>query len=240
MGALPLPSSLPAPSAAPTPALVALRAKLAEVVARPRADGESAVLPTGIAALDAVLTGGGLPRGRLTELVAAPGSGATTLLWQWVAQALRLGTWAAVIDAQRTLAPADWAAFAESPVWVVHPPAPARAAWCADVLLRSGAFGLVVLDGAPAASRETLLRLTRLAADADAALVLLQRGSAASTPGSALRLAVERPAPDAIAVQVRKGGAPQRVLLPAGATPPLTMPPLGEGPDRRGAAWAAR
>ena len=32
---------------------------------------------------------------------------------------------------------------------MIRPRDPARAAWCADVLLRSGAFALVVLDGAP-------------------------------------------------------------------------------------------
>jgi hypothetical protein len=220
MAALPL----RAPSAAPSSQLVALRAALATVVARPHVG--SATLPTGIAALDAALSGGGLPRGRLTEVVATPGSGATSLVWQWVAQALGTGTWTAVIDASGTLAPADWAAFAaHEGAWILRPPTPLRSAWCADIILRSGAFGLVVLDGAPPLTREVLARLTRLAYDADAALVQVHRGGSGRSPGSAVRLSVRRPAPAQVAVDILKGGPPQQVLLPALPASPWALPP---------------
>ena len=59
--------------------------------------------------------------------------------------------WVAYVDAQRTLDPRDWAHLGDAEgVWMIRPRDATRAAWCADVLLRSGAFALVVLDGAPA------------------------------------------------------------------------------------------
>ncbi len=217
-----------------SPQLVALRAELASVLARPHVGDPT--LPTGIAALDAALTGGGLPRGRLSEVVAAPGGGATALAWQWVAHALQTGIWAAVIDARGTLAPQDWAPFAaHEGAWIIHPPTPARAAWCADIVLRSGAFGLVVLDSPPALARETIVRLTRLAYDADAALVQIHRNDEARSPGTALRLSVRRPSPTQLAVEIQKGGAPQQVLLPSAPSAPFVLPPatLHDAPRAR-------
>jgi hypothetical protein len=99
----------------------------------------------------------------------------------------------AYVDANRTLAPRDWAALgAYDGLWVVRPDAPARGAWCADVLLRSGAFGLVVLDGAPALSREIAVRLVRLARASDAALVLLTPDGQHAGVAGALQLRVQR------------------------------------------------
>src|SRR5438067_1194886 len=83
--------------------------------------------------------------GRLTELLGAPGTGKTTLTRRLVARALADGVWVAYVDAARTLDARDWAPLtaASGPLWVVRPAEAARGAWCADVLLRSGAFGLV-------------------------------------------------------------------------------------------------
>src|SRR5690348_6385750 len=130
-------------------------------------------LPTGVAELDVGLAGGGLPRGRLTEIVGARGSGKATLLRRIVAEALDRSGWVAYIDAARTLAPRDWAPLGENEgLWMIRPRDPARAAWCADVLLRCGAFALVVIDSAPALPRGVAVRLTRLARESGAALVV--------------------------------------------------------------------
>ena len=178
--------------------LAALRQRIADIVDPPREDPG---LPTGIDALDRVLSRGGVPRGRLTEVVGARGAGRTTLLRRLVERAVGERLWVAYVDAARTLAPADWAEVgARGGVWVVRPPDPSRAAWCADLLLRTGAFALVVLDGAPALSRAVAVRLTRLAREGDAALVVVpdpdERGaSAGAMVGGALRLRVERRAP---------------------------------------------
>ncbi len=195
-------------------ALDQLRRQLddAQPAVRPPADGIVA-FPTGIAALDAVLPAGGLPRGRLTELRAAPGQGRTTVLRTIVGTTLAAGRWVAIVDASRTLAPADWAPLLEqarraraATGWtpgraddatvprlaVVRPPEPGRAAWCADVLLRAGAFALVVLDGVAALPRATVVRLARLAHDRQVALVLAGDELPGAVPpiGAALRLGI--------------------------------------------------
>jgi recombination protein RecA len=154
-------------------------------------------IPTGISALDAVLQGGGLPRGRLTEIVGANGSGKTTLARAVVEATVARHGWVAYIDAQRTLDARDWVHLGDAEgVWMIRPHDATRAAWCADVLLRSGAFALVVLDGAPLLSRSAAVRLTRLARESNAVLMVLgDRAGAATQLGGAVRLAVERPTP---------------------------------------------
>jgi hypothetical protein len=111
----------------------------------------------------------------------------------------------AIVDAQRTLAPQDWASLGtHEDVWFVRPRDPARAAWSADVLLRSGAFALVVLDGAPPLTRAVAVRLTRLARDAAAALVVVggADGRGGAMIGGALRLRCT--VPDETPVRIRK------------------------------------
>jgi recombination protein RecA len=175
--------------------IASLRQQLAAVIAPPVAAGDG--LPTGIAALDGALSGGGIPRGRLTELVGAPGSGKTTVVRELVAQALGASLWVAYIDATRTLSPADWAPLAgDGRLWIVRPPAgtSAHAPWCADVLLRSGTFGLVVLDGGPALTHAVAVRLTRLARESHAAFVVLRDDDLAgrALTGGAVRIRVSR------------------------------------------------
>jgi recombination protein RecA len=198
----------------PAPDLNALRHALDTVVERERPRDEPS-LATGLGELDALL-GGGLPRGRLSELQAPRGQGRTTLLRAMVAHTLATGRWVAIVDAQRTLAPADWARLASPPtagpgaigttpapalsavrpdqqdtsrLAVIRPLDPAKAPWCADVLLRSGAYALVVLDGAAALSRSTILRLTRLAHDRQVVFLLAGDAESASpTVGASVRL----------------------------------------------------
>ena len=158
----------------------------------PAASAEGRTLPTGVDALDARLVGGGLPRGRLTEVVGARGSGKATLLRQIVARTLSEAGWAAYIDATRTLAPRDWAHLGSEGLWMIRPRDPSRAAWCADVLLRCGAFALVVIDSGPVLSRAVAVRLTRLARESGAALVIAGEAGRTSLVGGAVRLCVTR------------------------------------------------
>lgn len=203
---------MPAPAAA---ALDALRHALDTVVERERPRDEPS-LPTGLTELDAML-GGGLPRGRLSELQAPRGQGRTTLMRALVAHTLATGRWVAIVDAQRTLAPADWARLASpsssgpgaigttpppsrgpvapesetSRLAVIRPADSSRAPWCADVLLRSGAYALVVLDGVPALPRSTVLRLTRLAHDRQVVFLLAgDAEDAIPTVGASVRLGI--------------------------------------------------
>lgn len=147
-----------------------------QLVERVRAvvdSGKKASSPwsTGISALDHAI-GGGIPRGRLTELTGPLAIGKSAIMRQVIVRILNAGHWVAWIDAMRTLAPAPWVGLGNRFV-VIRPPSPSRAAWTADLLLRSGVFGLVVIDGAPPLSRVHGLRLSQLARDRDAACVVL-------------------------------------------------------------------
>ena len=211
-------------------------------------------IPTGIAALDLVLPGGGLPRGRLTEIVGSTGSGKTTLVRAVVEATVAGRGWVAVIDAQRTLDARDWVHLGDADgVWIIRPHDATRAAWCADILLRSGAFALVVLDGAPTLTKSAAVRLTRLARDGGAALVILgDRAGAASQLGGAVRLVVEHPAPGhrrsprpdgsgdgttrTIAVRVEKGGTLRTVEVSCAIAVARRLCAHPEVPDRRGVA----
>jgi recombination protein RecA len=209
-------------------------------------------IPTGIAALDAVLQGGGLPRGRLTEIVGSTGSGKTTLARAVVEATVADHGWVAYVDAQRTLDPRDWVHLGDAEgVWMIRPHDATRSAWCADVLLRSGAFALVVLDGAPTLTKSAAVRLTRLARDGGAALVILgDRAGGASQLGGAVRLVVERPTPGnrrprpeagagptrTIGVRVEKGGTLRTVEVSCAVAVARRLCAHPEVPDRRGVA----
>jgi len=223
-------------------AVALLREQLAAILdVAPAGEGP---LATGVRALDAALRGG-IPRGRVTELVATPGGGAATLVRRLAETTVARdeGLWIAVIDATRTLAPRDWASICLRPgVWVIRPADPARAAWCADVLLRSGAFALVVLDGAPPASRAVAVRLERLAREHDTALVIVRdAGQAAGALPSTLRMRVGAAGrQDRVAVQVDRGAPPRRVELPRTIQAPRRLGRHPEPPDRRGAERTTR
>lgn len=227
--------------------LALLRQHLSEIVAgtTPGTPG----LTTGLAELDAALPNRGLPRGRLTELVGLPGSGKTTLVRRIAERTVKDGGSVAYIDATRTLAPRDWAHVSATGnhegLWVVRPDAPTRGAWCADVLLRSGAFSLVVLDGAPMLTRAVAVRLTHLARESDAALLVLADDSKASELAGSLRLRVTRRRTSVTAV-IEKGAPYQTVKVfslgevdsdIAVARRVRTHP---EVPDRRGVARTQR
>jgi hypothetical protein len=168
------PTCLPADPPVAAPPLRRVPEQVQTEIRQVVAGGRSAGAPwgTGIPALDAAL-GGGIPRGRITEVTGPVAVGKTALLRQVVSQVLCSGAWVAWIDAGRTLAPAPWADLGERFV-VIRLPEARRAAWTADLLLRSGVFGLVVLDGAPPLSRVHGVRLAQLARERDAACVVLE------------------------------------------------------------------
>jgi hypothetical protein len=234
--------------------LPALRQQLAAILVPPRV-GADAAIPTGIEALDRALSDGGVPSGRLTEIHGARGSGRTTFVRHLVMTAVSARRWVAVIDGSRTLAPREWAEAGDSGrLWVIRPPGADRSAWCADILLRSGAFSLVVLDGAPPLPRPVAIRLTRLAKEHDVALVVV---GDAPVIGSAVRLRVERhkskakdqrpKAKDAaesrvtsresrITISIDKGGTQHAVEVSCAFEMARRLRAHSEVPDRRGVA----
>jgi hypothetical protein len=130
---------------------------------------------TGVAALDALVPEG-IPRGLLTLWTGEAGCGRTAAMRAVVLAACAAGERVALVDAGATLCAADWCAGDGQPptLWVARPPGPGRegeGAWVAEALLRTGAFALVVLDGAPLQPAEAH-RLRALARETDAALLV--------------------------------------------------------------------
>ena len=214
---------------------------------------DRAPLPTGIAELDALLVGRGIPRGRLTEITGASGSGRTSMLRTLVTAAARGGRWVAYIDATRTLAPRDWAHVGSerAPLWIVRPTNATRAPWCADLLLRSGAFALVVMDGAPQLSRVLAVRLTRLARDVGAAFIATgEHGGDATGSSVRIRLAARDPARAAAGsgaraertttITLEKGGKRRTIEVSYGRAVARRLCAHPEVPDRRGVAHPER
>lgn len=111
-----------------------------------RGDGRArqAVLPTGIAPLDEAL-GGGLPRGRIVEVVGARSSGRLSLTLSLLSAALRSGEPVALIDAADALDPRAFHPDDRSRVLWIRPPDALAAMKCADLLLDAGGFALVAI-----------------------------------------------------------------------------------------------
>jgi hypothetical protein len=238
--------------------LPALRQQLAAILAPPRTSADVAI-PTGIESLDRALSDGGVPSGRLTEIQGARGSGRTTLVRHLVMTAPAARRGVADIDGSRTLAPREWAEAGDSGrLWVIRPPVVDRSAWCADILLRSGAFSLVVLDSPPSLSRQVTIRLTRLAKEHDVALIVV-----GETPiiGSAVRLRMQRrpeargrrpersndsrfTIPDSpvspIIIRIEKGGVQHAVEVSCAFEVAHRLRAHPEVPDRRGVATRNR
>lgn len=130
----------------------------------PLAYRTAAALGTGVEALDRALPGNGLSRGRLTAW--APGGGAAALLRAACQTTVARGERAAWIDAPGVeCGDAEW----NGPL-LLRPGGATRALECAEELLRSGGFALVVLNGAEAADAERV-RLSRAAREGGGALV---------------------------------------------------------------------
>ncbi len=161
------------------PSVSGLRARLEALALRNGSTASSRPCPVGIPDLDKAL-GGGIPRGRITEISGPLAAGKTTLMHGVVSHMLATGAWVAWIDASRTLAPAPWAELGCRFV-VIRPHSLHKTARAADLLLRSAVFSMVVIDGAPPLSRIQGIRLSQLAREHDAACVVLTH-TLANTP----------------------------------------------------------
>lgn len=142
--------------------------------AQPVRYGTTGGVATGVAALDAVLPAGGLPRGRVT--VWRPGGGATAVLRSAVEEVVGAGERAAWVDGAEVMAGAYWASGP-----LLFRPRGELAAECAEELLRSGGFALVVLTGGGAGLGDGEgVRLGRAAREGGAAFVAVARGAPVS------------------------------------------------------------
>jgi recombination protein RecA len=110
------------------------------------------VIPTGAINLDAAIGVGGIPRGRVTEIYGPESSGKTTLCLHVVANAQKAGGTAAFIDAEHAL-DTDYAAKLGVDVGsllVSQPDTGEQAMEIVEVLVRSGAVDVIVIDSVAA------------------------------------------------------------------------------------------
>ncbi|HLU60363.1 MAG TPA: recombinase RecA [Pseudonocardia sp.] len=110
------------------------------------------VIPTGSIALDVALGVGGLPRGRVVEIYGPESSGKTTVALHCVANAQASGGIAAFIDAEHALDPEYAKALGvdTDSLLVSQPDTGEQALEIADMLIRSGALDIIVIDSVAA------------------------------------------------------------------------------------------
>jgi recombination protein RecA len=119
-------------------------------------DGSAAndigVVSTGSLTLDAALGIGGLPRGRVVEVYGPESSGKTTLTLHAIAECQKLGGTTAFVDAEHALDPiyAEKLGVNVEDLLVSQPDTGEQALEITDMLVRSGAVDMVVVDSVAA------------------------------------------------------------------------------------------
>jgi hypothetical protein len=156
-------------------------------------------VPTGVAKLDGILPGGGLPRGRVTAW--EPGGAAMAMLRAACEAVDGRGERAVWVDGAGTVTGTCWA---PGP-YLIRPEGEKQALQCAEELLRSGGFGLVVLAGVRLGD-VAAVRLSRAVREGAGAFVVLGSG----VPTAGLRLA-SRIRPEDFRWRLDPWGAPAEV-----------------------------
>lgn len=168
--------------------------------AQPVAYRTIGAVATGISPLDNLLPSNGLPRGRLS--LWSPGGGATAILYAAAQAVAARGERSAWIDGAGTIAGDSWKPGA----LLLKPEGELEALVCAEELLRSGGFGLVVLSGAGRAFTQEDVRLSRAVREGGGAFVAL------STTSSVAHLRVtSRIAPEGYRWRMNPFGEPVEV-----------------------------
>jgi recombination protein RecA len=167
---------------------------------------ETGLIPTGIAAMDE-LTSGGIPRGALSEICGAESSGRTALAFAILGQATRRGECCAWIDAAGVFDPASAVEVGVElgrVLWVNCGGSAEHALKSVDLLIQAGGFGLVVLDLGDTPDKESRripmaswFRLRHAAERTGAALVAVERQVYARSC-SALQIEMRRGKQDAV------------------------------------------
>lgn len=110
------------------------------------------IIPSGSTALDVALGIGGLPRGRVVEVFGPESSGKTTVALHAVANAQKAGGVAAFVDAEHAVDP-DYAqklGVDTDSLLISQPDSGEQALEIADMLVRSGALDIIVVDSVAA------------------------------------------------------------------------------------------
>ncbi len=185
-----------------TAALDQLRKIISQTAPPPVVARGASALETGYPRVDALL-GGGLPRGKLVEVSGAWSSGKTALLLGAAARVTGRRQLCAYIDGRAELYPPSAAALGVDldRLLVVRPP-PRDVARAGEIVTRSGAFALVILDLARDHRIEEAAAGRLRAALAGGATTVV----ALAEQAGALAAAVTKLQVDAQVVTLRKGG----------------------------------
>ena len=110
------------------------------------------VIPTGALSLDIALGVGGIPRGRVIEIYGPESSGKTTVALHMIAEAQKMGGYAAFIDAEHALDPeyARKLGVDVDNLLISQPDNGEQALEICDALVRSGAIDMIVIDSVAA------------------------------------------------------------------------------------------
>ena len=110
------------------------------------------VIPTGALSLDIALGVGGIPRGRVIEIYGPESSGKTTVALHMIAEAQKMGGYAAFIDAEHALDPeyARKLGVDVDNLLISQPDNGEQALEICDALVRSGAIDIIVIDSVAA------------------------------------------------------------------------------------------
>ncbi|UVL59622.1 translesion DNA synthesis-associated protein ImuA [Pseudomonas sp. B21-032] len=168
--------------------------------------------PSGHAALDAALPGGGWPPGALTELLlAAEGCGELQLLWPSLARLTRAGERVVLIAPPFIPYPPAWQAAGVDLQWLAVVQATAgEVLWAAEQCLRSGSCGAVLCW--PHKADDRALRRLQVAAESGQTLAFACRPQQAAL----------NPSPAALRIAVDAQPAQWRVLKCRGGLAPAT------------------
>lgn len=174
--------------------------------------------PTGHAALDALLPGGGWPAAALSELLLAEeGAGELQLLWPSLARLTAGGERVVLVAPPFIPYPPAWQAAGVDLRWLSVIEADSKESlWAAEQCLRSGSCAAVLCW--PQRADDRALRRLQVAAETGQALAFACRGqSAALNPSpAALRIAIDtRPAQWRV-LKCRGGLAPNRPIAASG------------------------
>ena len=116
---------------------------------------DTEAVSSGSIGLDVALGIGGLPRGRVVEIYGPEASGKTTMTLRVIAEAQKLGGTAAFVDAEHALDPtyADKLGVNVDELLVSQPDTGEQALEITDMLVRSGAVDIVVVDSVAALTK---------------------------------------------------------------------------------------
>ena len=145
------------------------------------------VIPTGSLSLDMALGVGGIPKGRVTDIFGAESAGKSTLATHIIAEAQRAGGTAAYIDAEHAMDPTYARAIGVDvdQLLISQPDTGEQALEITDMLIRSGALDVVVIDSVAALTPRAGLPRDYAAAELHVSRFQVSTFSGAYQPGRA-------------------------------------------------------